>query len=425
MGKKAYIYTALILVILLSIRVALYFPQAQKIKNGQELVITTRLIDEPQIKGNRQQLKIRTKDGERITVTTGLYPRYLYGDKLIIKGKVKSSLYKGHEFFTMSYPSLQRANNDQNFIAHAATDIRRGADTLFEKSLPPASAGLLSGIVFGGNQGLPSEFMDSLRNVGVVHVIAASGMNVTFVASALISILGQFLRRKIALTIAIFGIIFYAFLSGFEPSIVRAAIMSIIAFSAGLLGRANFALVSVFITAGAMLFYAPVLLLDVGFQLSFLATLGILLIKPLFDVMFDKLSWVGKFIGDDLGTTIAAQITTLPILLSVFGSYGMLSVLVNALVLWTVPVLMVIGSIGIITGFMFEPVGKLFLFATIPILYYFEEIVMYFGNKGFILTMPPLPVAVWIGYYFIILGIIVFSSQKRAGKTGKDKKIPA
>ena len=267
--------------------------------------------------------------------------------------------------------------------------------------------------------------MDSLRNVGVVHVIAASGMNVTFVAGALIGILGQFLRRKIALTIAIFGIVFYAFLSGFEPSIVRAAIMSIIAFSAGLLGRDNFALTSVFITGGAMLFYAPRLLLDVGFQLSFLATLGILTIKPILDSGFGKLGILGRFGKDDLGTTIAAQVATLPILLSVFGSYGMLSVLVNALVLWTVPVLMVIGSIGLVVSFIFEPVGKLFLFATIPILYYFEETVMYFGDKGFILAMPPFPAAVWIGYYFIVLGIIVFYRQKRVRQAGKDKKIPA
>lgn len=405
------------IIFLLAVRLVTYFPQAQKLKNGQQLSITTRITDVPQVQGSRQQFRIKIDRGERITITTGLFPRYSYGDRITIKGKVKTNIYKGHEFFTMNYPTLQAVNNDQNFITRAANQIRRKTDIIFQKSLPPASAGLLSGIVFGGNQGLPKDFMDALRTGGVVHVIAASGMNVTFVAGALIGILGAFLKRRLALTIAILGIVFYAFLSGFEPSIVRAAIMACFAFSAALLGRQNFALTSVFITAGLMLFYAPDLLFDVGFQLSFLATLGILLIKPILDGGLGRLGKLGGLGSENITTTIAAQIATLPILLSVFGSFGMLSILVNALVLWTVPVLMAIGSIGLLLGFIFEPLGKIVLFTAIPILFYFEKTVMYFGGMNLVWTIPEVSIAIWIGYYLLVLAVISFSRSSKKSET--------
>ena len=366
-----------------------------------------RLTEEPQIKGGRQEFRVKTEKGERIKIITGLNPLYQYGDKIHISGSLRTNDYKGHTFFTMNTPTLQIANTDQNIVTRAATMIRRRAEKIYKNSLPPVSSSLLTGIIFGGNQGMPEKFIQELRVSGVVHVIAASGMNVTFVAGALIGILGALLRRQIALTIAIFGIAFYAFLSGFEPSIVRASIMSVLAFSASLLGRQSFAVESVFLTGFVMLFFSPLLILDVGFQLSFLATLGILLIKPLLSATKNV------FLSDDVGITIAAQIATMPIILSVFGDYGLLSILVNALVLWTVPALMVLGSIGLLLGMVFEPFGKIVLFLAVPVLFYFEKVVSFFGNLGWTISVPVVSGYIWIGYYFLLISGITLIQQYR------------
>jgi len=406
---QRFIFISILLFLVLGLRFFLFSQDYSSYKDGQSLMFTTRLTEEPQEKFGKQQFRVRTPRGDKITIITGLNPLYQYGDKIKISGSVSQKDYKGHTFSSMKNPTLQIDNTDQNFISQAATIIRRRASTLYQNNLPPVSASLLTGIVFGGNQGLPDKFVQQLRSSGVVHVIAASGMNVTFVAGALIGILSAIFKRQTALTIAILGIVFYAFLAGFEPSIVRAAIMAILAFSANLLGKQNLALLSIFLTGYIMLMLSPILISDVGFQLSFLATLGILLIKPL--LPFGK----NVFLLDDLGTTIAAQIATVPILLSVFGSYGILSIVVNGIVLWTVPVLMILGSLGLLFGMIFAPLGKIFLFLSEPILFFFERTVAYFGNLGWTLTIPSVSPTVWVGYYFL-LGAIIILFQKRKQK---------
>ncbi len=423
MSAKLISFTILIVLVSLAFRFFTYYSQLITLQNGENVNLETRLTEEPVIKNGRQQFRVKTIGGQRINVTTGLSPQYKYGDRIRVSGNVKSNDYNGYTFFTMNFPKLQIAKNDHNFIVSAATGVRRSANILYQKSMPPVSSSLLSGIVFGGDQGLPKSFMEDLQVSGVVHVIAASGMNVTFVAGALIGVLGTFLKRQIAITIAIFGVLFYAFVSGFEPSIVRASIMAVLAFSAGLLGRQNFALGALFITACVMLFHSPFLVMDVGFQLSFLATLGILIIKPVLDLIIKKQNSLFKLIGDDLGTTIAAQLATIPILLAVFGNYGLLSILVNALVLWTVPILMVIGSIGLILGMVFEPLGQVVLFLAIPILFYFEKVITYFGNLGWIVTIPEVSPSVWIGYYLLLFSVILLINQYRSQNKLKREKV--
>ncbi len=412
--KIKYILATIILLLLLILRLSTYLHQQVPYKDGQQLDFKTRLNEEPEAKFNKQQFAVTVDDGERINIITGLKPTYQYGDILKIKGEISLKNYKERVLTNMENPDIQIDNNDQNFISSIATKIRRDSKKFYLENLSLTSAGLLNGIIFGGNQGMPYSFLQDLRSSGVVHVIAASGMNVTFVASAMIAILGSFLKRRIALTIAIIGIIFYAFLAGFEPSIVRASIMSVLAFSASLLGRQNLSLLALAITGYVMIFFNPSLVTDIGFQLSFLATLGILLIKPIIDSSAKSLGKIGSLISDDLGTTISAQIATLPILLSVFGSYGMLSILVNALVLWTVPVLMVLGSLALAFGTVFVPLGRLFLYLAVPVLYFFENTVRYFGNFGWTLTIPKVSPAVWIGYYLLLFAGIILIHQHRA-----------
>lgn len=400
---KARIFLLLVLLFLsIVFRFFFFFQDQSHYKSGQKLEFVTRLTEEPQIVYGKVQFRVKTEKGERITIITGLKPELQYGDRIQISGIITKKDYKGRIFTSIKNPTLQIVNKDQNFVSGTATFIRRRATSFFDENMPEISSKLLNGIVFGGNQGLPRNFLQDLRSSGVVHVIAASGMNVTFMAGALLYIFGAVFKRKIALTIAIFGIIFYAYLSGLEPSIIRASSMSILAFSASFFGRQNLSIVALFITAYIMLFLNPNTINDVGFQLSFLATLGILILKPLIKNK-DK-----NFLIDDLGTTISAQATTLPILLSVFGSYGLLSIVVNGLVLWTVPILMILGSLAVLFSIVFEPIGKVFLFLALPILFFFEKTITFFGNLGWTLTLPPVSPMVWVGYYLIIIAIVIF-----------------
>jgi competence protein ComEC len=158
-----------------------------------------------------------------------------------------------------------------------------------------------------------------------------------------------------------------------------------------------------------MLFLWPRFLTDIGFQLSFASTLGIMVIPQLFK------KWENALSGDLL-TTISAQAATLPILLGSFGTYSIWSVAVNALVLWTVPVLMILGGFAAIVAFLFSPLAKLLLYLCLPFLIYFQSVADFFAHLKGSITVQNLPWQLTVAYYLLLVSVLVFvfqSSQAR------------
>lgn len=401
------------LLLLLSARFLFFYAHATPPKMGESITLQTTLLTEPKVSGDQQSLSLFYKDIWRINVRTAKYPLFHYGDSFSLRGTIKTKIVKemgiDKTIYSMDYPRIIHVSKSSNYFVRYAGFIRRSVSKIFHQYLPQPSDSLLMGIVFGINEGMPDSFLSVLRTGGVLHVIAASGMNVTMVAGSLFMLLGKFLRRQTAVLISIFGVVFYAVLSGLQPSILRASIMGILVFSASLVGRQNTALVTLGITAYLMLFWKPALLSDVGFQLSFFSTLGILLIKPLFTVVEARFGFL-----EDITTTIAAQIATLPILLLTFGQYGLLSVLVNALVLWTIPPLMILGSVAAISGLVTAPLAVPFLYLSLPFLWFFTWIVTFFGSYNLNLTVSFFPIAFAIGYYLLLLGILLFMQKRSA-----------
>lgn len=391
-----------ILFLLLALRFGYFFQNRHVYVDQERVKFMVRLTEEPELKNGQQQFSLKTPDGQRVKVITGSGPLYHFGDRLMIDGVFTKKNYKNFSYLVTYFPKIQNQLSDDNIISQYAIWLRLKAKSLFLDTLPPISSSLLLGILFGGKEGMPDDFYDQLQVTGVLHIIAASGMNVSFVAGAFMALLTRFVKRQIALVVSIFGILFYAIVAGFEPSIVRAAIMSVIAFSASLLGRQSVSVFALCLTGWGMLFVSPGLYADIGFQLSFLATLGILLIKPLLPLGKKNL------LTEDLGTTLAAQIATLPFLLTVFGRYGLLSILVNALVLWMIPVLMLLGASGFLLSFLFVPLGQAVIFLALPFLLLFEKIIVFFGSIGWTLTIGPVPLVVSIGYYLLLLSYSYF-----------------
>ena len=177
-------------------------------------------------------------------------------------------------------------------------------------------------------------------------------MNVSLVAGGLVFIIGAVLSRRKTLSITLFCLTLYAALSGLEPSIVRASLMGSLLLIAGLVGRQYLGLWMLLLTGYGMLFVDPRLLFDVGFQLSFLATAGIVLIKPL---LLIPLPQILSVVREDFSTTLSAQILTIPILLSTFGQFNLISILANVAILWMILPVMVLGGLGVIASFFFSP----------------------------------------------------------------------
>lgn len=396
-----------LLVVGLGARLFLFFQHAQTYHEGQSLSLQVQLTQEPQLSNKGQQFAVQTPDNQAIYIKTSAVPVYHYGDALAIQGSLQVRKGdKDHMFLTLSYPKIQRKEGTHNPVIEASIFIRQQSSALFDQTLPSISSSLLQGIVFGAKEDFPTEFKDHLRSTGVLHVIAASGMNVSFFTGAVMFSLGALLKRRLAIIVSIFAVIFYSFLVGFEPSIVRASVMALIAFAASFFGRQSLGVWVLLVTGYLMLMWQPGFLFDVGFQLSFLATLGILIIGK----RFGDMSAFG-FLAEDIKTTISAEVATLPILLATFGQVGILSLVVNTLVLWTVPILMVLGSLSVLVGIVIPPLGSLFLICCLPFLLYFEQVVNVFGSLGWNLSVETFPWEFMLGYY-LLLGAVVLGKKR-------------
>ena len=405
MTKLHFIFVAFLILALAS-RIFLFYSQKTEYRDGEQISFTTTVSSTPKFSGNWQNFSVNLQSGETVFIQAVGYPEYRYGDKLLISGKLKVKLLTDNRtILTLSFPKISLVKNSENYFLAIINSVRQKIINSFQANLPKDSAALLLGIVFGIKEDFSRTFLQNLKTVGVMHVIAASGMNVTMVAGFFFYIFSLVLRRQIAIFLSVAGIIFYDFLAGFQASIIRASIMAALAFSAQALGKQRDGLYALYLTGLVMLIWQPNFLTDVGFQLSFASTLGILVIPKLFKRFENGIS-------SDLITTFSAQIATLPILISSFGVYSLWSIIVNALVLWTVPILMILGGFAAIVAFVFEPLAKFLLYLCLPLLTYFEFIADFFANLKGSFTFQNIPWQFIAAYYLILVSILVFAFQK-------------
>jgi len=387
----------ILLLLILGLRFYSFYSHQYQFKDGERVDFQAIILSQPQAVGSQRSFTANLKN-QKIRITTDGSVEVNYGDSVRISGKI-SNRGKG---LLMYFPKLEVVDSSSNILQSGLGSInilREKLISLFSGTLAVPFSSLMLGIIFGIKEQMPKDFSNNLRIVGVFHVIAASGMNVTLVGGFISAFFVMFFKRQAAIGLSILAIIFYALLAGLEPSIVRASIMGILVFSAQILGRQTLAVNSLFLAGFGMLFLDPSVISDVGFQLSFSAALGILYLKPVFGQKEGIIS--------ELLTTVAAQISTLPILLANFGTYSIYSVLVNGLVLWTVPILMMVGGAGAILGLILMPLGQIFIYLCYPLLLYFASVVNIFGNIGGVLIVQSFPWQFAAGYYCLLVSVLL------------------
>lgn len=226
------------------------------------------------------------------------------------------------------------------------------ATAFISRILPEPHAGLLSGILFGTKTAIPYELKNALQTTGTLHITALSGMNITILTGIFFSTFVAFLPRWLSsiLTIGVIG--FFVWFVGFTPSVVRAAIMGCITLLTALTGYSSIAIFTWGVTVIGMILFHPAWVTDISFQLSALASLGMILFskqeaqyrvnkqgKPVSVLAKNAWVWMQK----ELTTTLSAQVLTLPLILFTFGRISLISPLTNMLIGWTIPIITVLG----------------------------------------------------------------------------------
>jgi len=357
--------------------------------------------------------KIDISMSGNILVTANRYPEYQYGDKLSIAGLLKEP----HIFEDFNYKNYLRKDNIPAVIYYPDISIIEDnslSSSFYKKilyfkdqmrktikqNLSPPQSSILSAVILGDKKNISDEWKEKLNKTGVRHITAVSGMHIIILTSILMSFLiGIGFSRGKAFYLTIGFIFLYIMLIGFPSSAVRAGIMAGLILLAQKIGRMSQSQRGIVFAATIMLFQNPFLLKDdVGFQLSFLAVLGISYALPIFQNWL-KFIPENKYFGikDILGMTFSAQIFTLPILIYNFGYISLISPFTNILIVPILPFIMISGFIFSFIGIFWQFLGWILSFPAWFLLTYVIKII------DLLYKVPSTSLEVKISWFYFIV----------------------
>ncbi len=318
-------------------------------------------------------------------------------------------------------------------------------DQIVKKLYPEPQASLLSGILVGTKANMPPNFYLALQRTGTLHLIALSGQNISLVIS-LISYLLTGLGKKISSLITIITIIIFILFVGPSASVVRAGLMGSLTMVAIIFGRQSLAVVGLLISGLLMFIASPQVLFDIGFQLSFCATLGILLLassplssraspkgesRDLFPIKSGETDssapprlcsgsvgmTIVRSLLFDLKTTLSAQLFTMPIVLFNFHNLSLVAPLSNVLILWSIPYLMYGGFAIVVLSLipLISSISLIFSWLLLPLLNWFVWAVQWTSVLPFAsFTIKNISLgAVYLYYGILFLVLSLLSSRVR------------
>ncbi|MCK4520259.1 ComEC/Rec2 family competence protein [Candidatus Parcubacteria bacterium] len=402
--------------------------ELRKYNDLEQKITLTGIVDaEPDTRENHTQLTIKINKS-KILVTAGAYPQYQYGDRLEIKGRLetpkvfedfnyKDYLAKDGIYSVMYYPEIRKINEGRAFVGSLVYSKILGfknklRESIFQNLSPPQSS-ILGAIILGDKRRISDEWKQKLNITGTRHITCVSGMHIVILAGILMWIgMALGLWRTQAFYFAIVFLILFIIMVGFPASAVRAGIMGGMFLFAEKIGRMRVADRALVFAAALMLFHNPLLLrYDVGFQLSFLATLGIIYLMPVFQDYLKKIPI--DFIKSILAMTLAAQVFTLPILIYNFGYISLVSPITNILIVPFIPFIMIFGFVSGFLGMVWQALGWIFSLPVWFLLTYITKVVDFFSQLPFAyLTIENIS-WLWLLIAYLILAIITWHLNEK------------
>lgn len=369
------------------------------------------------------------KIGGRVLIRGPKYPAFHYGDQISVSGIIeKPEAFEtgdGRMFDYESYldrfgishiinrPTINFISADHgNFVLAALFKTKQKLLKASSRVISSPESELLGGIIFGSQRGLSEEVSEDFRRAGLVHIVVLSGYNLSVVADWIMRAT-KFLPHSLGLSLGALSIVAYALMAGASATAVRAAIMALLVILAQA-SRRKYDVSRALILAGvAMIAVNPkVLVFDRSFQLSFLATTAVIYVSPLIE---PKLKFVTERLGlrAIVASTLATNITVMPLILHMSGMLSLLSLPANILALPVVPAAMLLGMATSVIGLFGATLAYPFGLLTTALLSWIIRIASIFGSPSATLSLPPFPFAWVIAAYAIIGFVVIRAHQKR------------
>jgi len=287
------------------------------------------------------------------------------------------------------------------------------------KILPEPQLSLMKGLFFGGKANLPFELKKQIRQVGLSHLVAVSGLHLNIVTQIISSCLNALLITGfLNFLLSVFFILGFAVMADFSASVIRAAIMTILLLIARLAHRlydSSFALI--FAVLLMVLLNPRIIIDDFGFQLSVLATLGIVYLYPVFekrpfwqkDIFKKQLT----FLKETLLLSFSALVFVVPWIIYQTQVFSLVTPLTNLLIVPLVPTVMVLGFLVALLSFVFFPLAFLVGFCLNLLLSYMLQIIALFSQWRLAEVLLPHLDAFWLVIYYGLLIYYLHRCAKR------------
>ncbi len=369
-----------------------------------------------------------------LRVVNKKYPAYEIGEELILSGRISDPAddanYQSNAPMqepVMLFPHIEKTDApNQRPIMRGLANLKRAFEKNIDAALPEPHAAFLKGLLLGERASLPADLAESFKKTGTSHMVALSGYNITIVGRSLASVLAMLAVPFYAsFWVAFSAMILFVVMTGASASAVRAGIIAVLALIAYREGRPYQMTNALALAGAAMLMFDPTLLrFDVGFQLSFLATTGLVYFSPGIERHVERCAdYLAKLFGmrqksralkrskDEttpqvfftikrlLIETLAAELAVLPLLVYLFGYLSIISPLANIAALIAVPYAMGAGFFMGLAWFLSPLLGSAVGIASWLLLEYIMDIVKFFA------AFPYATVELGISGVFVVLAL--------------------
>ena len=398
-------------------------------KHINENVTLIGIVDgEPGIREKVIKLKIKIEGiDDEILITTRRYPEYRYGDRLKITGRLeepqvfedfnyKNYLLKDGILAVINFPEITFWGKDfGNPIMKILFLFKNKLKESLNGLMSPPQSALLEALFFGDEENISKDWKEKFNLTGTRHITAVSGMNITIISALILNfLLSVGFWRQQAFYFSIILILLYILMIGAPASAIRAGIMGLLFLTAQHFGRISTGSRAIVFAATLMLFLNPLLLkFDIGFQLSFLAILGLIYLQPTFSDFFKRIPNLLQ-LRYTLSSTLSAQFFTFPILIYNFGQISLISPLTNILIIPFLPIITILGFIFSFLGIIFQPLGYFLSWPTWLLLTYILKIIDLSSKIPFsYLTFKNVHWIFLLISYLILGGLVFWLNQKR------------
>lgn len=391
---------------------------AMSVRVGEHVSLEGYVEEEPDVREGSTRLTVRVSriddatvlHATRAIVIVPPYTEVQYGDTITADGALRApesfESGDGRTFnyrqylaargvsYEVGFAHIQTTGHGGNILKRSVISVKRVYITGLHVVLPEPYAGLAAGITAGDKRSVGSDVSETFQRVSLVHILVLSGYNITVVLGAF---MGMFSRmRRTPQLIAVLAIVsFFIIVAGGAASAARAGMMAFAAVYAKLFGRMFLALRVLVAVVCAMILWNPYLLaFDPGFQLSVLATLGLILFSP---HIARALGFIPERyqLREIAAATVSTQLTVLPLLLYQNGTLSVVSLPANLLALIAVPAAMAFSGIAALAGIVFGTWGALFAFPAYILLRYIVSVADVFASLPYAAISVP-AFSVWI-----------------------------